>query len=175
MLKPKVMSWLARQLVGINANGNSEIVNKMRRAVDGVSAGEPWCACFVQYCAREVDDLMHELEIQPDATFKHNLVATESTQALWNRAIQGTKSAGPSVGAIVVWRQQSHPEFGHCGIVTEVMENGDIATIEGNTSMPGASSGSTESERNGRGIWRKVRLAGSIPGFDRLGYIRPWG
>jgi hypothetical protein len=174
MLKPKALAWLARQLVGINANGNSEIVNKMRRAVDGVSAGEPWCACFVQYCAREVDDLMRELDLQPDATFLHNLPATESTQALWHKSMAATHALEPSVGAIVVWRSQSHPEFGHCGIVVRV-EDGAIITVEGNTSMPGASAGSTESERNGRGVWKKTRLAGSIPGFDRLGYILPWG
>lgn len=175
MMKNKALVWLAKQLVGINADGNSEIVNKMRRTVDGVAAGEPWCACFVQYCAREVDDLVSTLELQPDLNFLHCLVATESTQMLWNKAMEATKAAEPSVGAVVVWRSQTHPEFGHCGIVVEVMPDGDIATIEGNTSMPGASSGSTESERNGRGVWRKVRLAGSIPGFDKLGYLRPWG
>lgn len=175
MLKPRALVWLAKQLVGINANGNSEIVNRMRRTVDGVSAGEPWCACFVQYCAREVDDLIRDLEIEPDATFLHNLTRTESTQALWHKSLMATRSPTPSVGAIVVWRQQSHPEFGHCGIVTRVQDNGDIVTVEGNTSMYGASSGSTESERNGRGIWSKPRLAGGIPGFDRLGFILPWG
>ncbi len=171
MLKPLALAFLAKQFVGVNAS-NLEIVNRMRKAVDGVADGEPWCACFVQYMARQVDDFFAELKLQPEATLLQNLPATESTQSMWYRAIAGTKKDWPSVGAVAIWRLKSNESLGHCGIVVAVTDSG-ITTVEGNTSMPGV--GGSDAERNGRGVWLKTRANGTIPGFDRLGYVCPWG
>ncbi len=171
MLKPKAFAFLAKQLVGIDAS-SSDIVNRMRKAVDGVASGEPWCACFVQHCARETDDFFRELGLQPESSFIQALVKTESTQALWNNAQQPQRHLQPSIGSVVVWRLKSNQALGHCGIVAEIGDD-HIVTIEGNTSMPGIIT--SEAERNGRGVWQKRRLGGMIPGFDLLGYLQPWG
>lgn len=165
--KQAAMAWFARQLVGVNEAGNASIITRMRKAVDGVAAGEPWCVCFTQFCAGEVDDLFRALNI---AGKPARLVATESTQKLFNDAMPQTRSPLPQPGNIVVWRLLADPTRGHCGIVIEATAD-NVVTVEGNTS---ATAGSTEAERNGRGVWCKRRALGDIPGFVRLGYLNPW-
>lgn len=171
-LKQKSLAFLAKQHVGINA-ANNEIVNNMRKAVDGVAAGEPWCACFVQYLAKRVDDWFAELGLAPEATILNTLPQTESTQSMWHRALAAARSDWPKVGSVVVWRLKENESLGHCGIVVAISDVA-ITTVEGNTSFAGAA-GATEIERNGHGVWQKNRPNGAIPGFDRLGYIDVWG
>lgn len=168
--KQRALAWLAQQFVGVTEQGNASIVNKMRKAADGVAAGEPWCVCFLQHCSREVDELFELLQLDERHVLQ-GLAKTESTQALWNDAPERMRRADPVVGAIVVWRLLSEPSRGHCGIVTEVSDD-RIVTVEGNTS---AVAGTSEAERNGRGVWEKRRAGGDIPGFMRLGYLLPWG
>ncbi len=170
-MKPLAFAFLAKQMVGINAS-NTEIINTMRKAVDGVASGEPWCACFVQHLAAETDQFFVELGMEPESTILNNLPKTESTQAMWYRAMQAVKHDWPAVGSVVVWRLKENQSLGHCGVVVEVSDTG-IVTVEGNTSFPGVAG--SEAERNGRGIWTKTRKDGQIPGFDKLGYLRPWG
>jgi len=167
--KQLMLAWFARQLVGITEQGNAQIVNKMRKASDGVAAGEPWCACFVQHCAREVDELdeiLHQV-----CQRRQSIPNTESTQALWNNAEDNTRRMAAEIGSVAVWRLQGDPTKGHCGIVVEAGA-GYVVTVEGNTSATGET---TEAERNGRGVWEKRRIGGNIPGFELLGYLLPWG
>jgi hypothetical protein len=170
-VKQKSLAFLAKQHVGINAS-NTEIVNNMRKAVDGVAAGEPWCACFVQYLAKRVDEWFADLGLAPEATTLNTLPQTESTQSMWYRSIAASRSDWPTVGSVVVWRLKENESLGHCGIVIAVTDIA-IVTVEGNTSFAGMA-GATELERNGRGIWQKTRPLGNIPGFDKLGYLSVW-
>ncbi len=171
-LKSKSLAFLAKQHIGIIAS-NTDIINNMRKAIDGVAAGEPWCACFVQYLAKHVDDWFSLLGLAPESMLLNTLPRTESTQTMWNQASAAARSDLPSVGSVVVWRLKENKILGHCGIVIAVTDAG-ITTVEGNTSFAGAL-GATDAERNGHGIWQKTRQLGAIPGFDRLGYINAWG
>ena len=172
MLKLKALAFLAKQFIGVNAS-STEAINRMRRATDGVANGEPWCVCFGQYLVREVDGFFSELGLLLEALTTHKLPATESSQQLWSKMAQESKRDAPVIGALGIYRLQSNPTFGHLVIVTGIYAGG-ITTVEGNTSQPG-SSGGTEAERNGRGAWGKNRADGNIPGFDRLGFLLPWG
>ena len=165
--KQAAMAWFARQLVGVNENGNSAIVTRMRKFVDGVASGEPWCVCFVQFCAGEVDELFGAINLPSGPAL---LAKTESTQQLWKDANPATRSPLPQPGNIVVWRLNADPTRGHCGIVIDASAE-SVVTVEGNTSAVAAS---TEAERNGRGVWCKRRENGDIPGYTRLGYLNPW-
>ncbi len=163
-MKLNANAWLAKQFIGINDNALS-VVNRFRRATDGKAAGEPWCVCFVQHLAREVDHLFVDMGMT--AAVAHSLPVTESSQVMWAQAVN--KSATPIVGAVIVWRSKANPLKGHAGIVIANGPDG-LLTVEGNTSEPGV----TGSESNGRGVWRKARFGGDVPGFDRLGYVLPW-
>lgn len=163
-MKLAAIAWLAKQLIGVNEQ-SSAAVNRFRRAVDGKATGEPWCACFVQYLAGEIDSLF--IEMGMPAAAKHELFPTESTQTLWAHAKH--VSTKPVVGSLVVWRSKLDPSRGHVGIVIAVSADG-IMTVEGNTSAPGTPG----SESNGRGVWRKTRFKSEIPGFTLLGYVLPW-
>lgn len=163
-MKAAALAWLAKQLIGVN-DKSIAAVNRFRRAVDGKATGEPWCACFVQHLAREIDVLFNEMGLT--ASQQHTLYPTESTQELWRHA--KIVSSTPSVGALVVWRSKSDATRGHVGVVIATGPDG-IMTVEGNTSEPGTAG----SESNGRGVWRKTRFAGQIPGFELLGYVLPW-
>lgn len=163
-MKPEAYAWLARQFIGIDDQALS-VVNRFRRAVDGKAEGEAWCVGFVQYLAREIDYLFDDMHMTASA--KHALPATESTQVMWAQAT--TKLSAPVAGSIVVWRSKANPLLGHCGVVIATGPDG-LLTVEGNTSQPGV----TGDERNGRGVWRKARFGGDVPGFDRLGYMGVW-
>lgn len=156
---------VARNMVGVNAS-NTEIVNRMRRVVDKVASGEPWCVCFVQWCAEECDAIAGDFGLDT----KHALAATESTQLLWSMTPVPERSDKPVAGSVAVWRSNANADQGHCGIVLAV-SGAEVLTVEGNTSATG---GSSDAERNGHGVWTKRRVNGQIPGFALLGYILPW-
>lgn len=175
MSRRRMLARVATNMVGVNSS-NTEIVNRMRRVVDGEANGEAWCVCFVQWGVREVDALLAEAKEQSQALV-HRLPLTESTQRLWALAPDDMKTTKPEIGAIAVWRSIADPMKGHCAVVTATVGYGDgppdVFTVEGNTSATG---GTSEAERNGNGIWPKRRLkGGQIPGFVLLGYLLPWG
>lgn len=183
--KHTALIWLAEMFVGVTEKtpNAGTMIERFQRAVDGVAAGEPWCVCFVQHCAREVDMLMDMLversserpsgeglvELIAPRLSRHNVLpATEWTVALWG-APAAARSDDPKPGTIVVWRSLANPARGHCGIVCEVLDDRSILTIEGNTSP-----GEGADQREGDGVWKKRRKAGNINGFLRLGYVNPW-
>ena len=161
------LAHVASNFVGVNSS-NTEIVNRIRRAADGKALGEPWCACFVQWAVRDVDQFVVDFGMQLRAQM---LYATESTQALWTQSAHDIRRSAPEVGAVAVWRLDSDHSRGHCGIVVGV-DTDTVHTVEGNTSATG---GTSEAERNGNGVWNKKRTGGKIPGFTLLGYLLPWG
>ncbi len=168
--KEAALVRVARNMVGVNAS-NVEIVNRMRKATDNKAEGEPWCVCFVQWAVREVDSFVGDL-FGDFPSPRQSLPSTESTQALWKGSPASMRSPVPLAGKVAVWRSNENPAKGHCGIVLGTGDDGIVLTVEGNTS---ATAGTTESERNGNGVWMKRRTGGGIPGFTLLGYLSPWG
>ncbi len=80
----------------------------------------------------------------------------------------------PVPGSIVCWEhfnQAGHATgLGHCGIVASVVDHGDwMRVIEGNTS-----SGGVDIDRNGDGVFSKMRSTQGGPRFRILGYLDPF-
>lgn len=162
--KELALAWLARQFVGAietRPNGGP-LVEKFQRAADGVSSGEPWCVGFVQYCVHAIDDLSLLLN---GGQSKNDLHQTEWTIALHEHSPH--KYDEPQLGRVVVWQSNANENRGHCGIVTEVVGS-DVYTVEGNTSL------ASGDQREGDGVWQKVRHKGELKGFTRLGYLGVW-
>ena len=113
--------------------------------------GQPWCAMFISWLFRDtLEAIGGKFAYTPTGAnwFKRNL--------RW--------STTPKVGAIVFFDfPDSVTRIQHVGIVEKVNADGSIVTIEGNTS-----SGSSGSQDNGGGVFRRTRKA-SIVGY---GYPR---
>lgn len=109
--------------------------------------GNAWCAMFVWWVFREaeVSELIPKTAYTP-------------TFADWFRK-RGAWSTKPRPGAIVFFDfpNDGVNRISHVGIVEAVFANGDVQCIEGNTSP-----GNGGSQRDGGGVWRRVRRAGIV-------------
>lgn len=131
-------------------------VNAFRKAVDDSAEGEPWCCAFVQYCARSVG-----LRNDTNST----LYPTELCLTMWQKTPTEYRITRPIPGSIIVWNYPGTIR-GHTGIVVGVDKNGDVHTIEGNTSTPGL--------QDVRGVNRKVRSVEGTGSMDVLGFLVPF-
>lgn len=129
----------AEKWIGVSGD---EGIDSFRKAIDGKAEGEPWCAAFVQYCARATSIRMYSGE--PD------IVPSELCYDIWVKSPKELKETKPRRGLIVIWNYPGTYR-GHTGIVTGVNADGTIETIEGNTTVMG------EYKRDGRGVYAKVR------------------
>jgi len=124
-------------------SNNSARIAQYRSAVQGSAAGEPWCAYFASWVAR-----------QAGAPLGAQGQGFGYVGDIWNWAQQNgravTNGAGvvPSPGNLIIFGDH------HVGIVEKVLPNGSIQTIEGNYSDQ---------------VSRVVRGAGEATGYVRLG------
>jgi hypothetical protein len=109
--------------------------------------GTAWCAKFVWWVFRQslASGLIPKASYTP-------------TFAQWFRD-QGRWGSAPRPGAVVFFDFPNDKIFriSHVGLVEAVNGDGSITTIEGNTS-----SGRTGSQRDGDGVWRRVRRTGIV-------------
>lgn len=168
--KATALVRVARSQVGIVESKNNAGfgVSKFQRAVDGRAAGEPWCIGFVHWCVREVDALFDALDFKPWKLDRNQLAATEWSIGLWEGTSKTQRLETPEPGCIVIWQSLTNPSQGHGGVCVGVV-GADIDTVEGNTG-----SSLTGDQREGDGVWLKSRINGDIPGFRRLGFLKPW-
>ncbi|MCX7806708.1 MAG: peptidoglycan-binding protein, partial [Planctomycetota bacterium] len=112
--------------------------------------GEPWCVAFLYWC---FDEAARSLKRA------NPMVKTASVWDHWDTARK--RSGTLVVPAAEAWADPSliQPGMifhfdtggrkGHAGLVTDVLENGRIATVEGNTDGSGG--------RDGNGVYRRER------------------
>lgn len=144
----------------VEATGHNDgpFVEMFQQAVDGIADGAPWCAAFVQFCVQQVEQQFGV--VSP-------LFRTEHVLTMWNGS-QGMIVWPPYPGCIVCW-QKTGTTNGHTGIVTSVDAiSQTFGTIEGNTS------GGPGFEREGNGVFEKVRLMGGEGDFVLLGFLDPF-
>jgi len=173
--KRRMLIETAAQFIGVTESGVNKgpLIEMFQKEVDGKAAGEPWCVSFVQYCVREVD--RRWLKEQFGKTLAQTLLfKTESSRVLWERTPHVARSDYGEVGDIQVWAKYDASgnitPFGHVGIVTDVLPNGYVLTIEGNTGAGGSGV-----EREGDGVFVKRRPAMQNAGSMRtLGFLSPW-
>jgi hypothetical protein len=164
--RKKALAWYAKTFIGIKEDGpnKGQMIERFQKAVDQQAVGESWCVGFVQYCLKGIDALF--------GTPPTRVFATELATAMWTRTPADLKRTEPAIGSIAVWAKlvDGKPSWqGHTGIVAEIVPLG-VYTIEGNTS-----SGVSGSQREGDGVFLRLRMGAQIPGFQLLGYIVPWG
>ena len=131
--------------------------NKYARE-NGQADNQPWCGSFVDWVLRRAG-------------------LTGEPSSLWTPAgMQGYRRLGRAVdrngpvlpGDVVFFDWQGNTGSSgvdHVGLVTAVRPDGQVETIEGNTSPSNAGS-----QSNGGGVYRRVRPRSVIAGFGRPAY-----
>ncbi|HEY7933610.1 MAG TPA: CHAP domain-containing protein [Solirubrobacteraceae bacterium] len=102
-------------------SNESPAIAQYRSATAGAAPGEPWCAYFASWAARQAGE--------PIGTQGEGL---GSVSEIWSwaqstgRAVANGPGVVPKPGDLIVFGSE------HVGIVKEVLPSGQIATIEGN-------------------------------------------
>jgi CHAP domain len=123
-------------------SNDSARIAMYRSATQGAQAGEPWCAYFASWVAKQAG--------VPLGAQGHGLGYVGD---IWNwaqqtgRAIPNGRSVVPTPGDLIVFGDH------HVGIVEKVLPNGSVQTIEGNYSDQ---------------VSRVVRGAGEATGYVRM-------
>ena len=111
--------------------------------MDGVS----WCAMFTWWCFREAG----LSALVPKTAYTPTLANWFKQRARWG--------INPRKAALVLFDfpNDGVGRISHCGLVEAVNADGTIVTIEGNTSR-----GTSGSQRDGGGVWRRTRKVGIV-------------
>jgi hypothetical protein len=152
----------AEKCIGVHESGGNNkgpAVERFQKAVDGRAQGEPWCAAFVQFCINEVE-----------AQFGATVVVHRSEHCLtiWAKTPGVHRYKFPKPGFLVIWGYEDSLN-GHIGIVTRVIDDFTIETIEGNTSPDDKTV-----EREGDGVYRKTRSLKAVGKMKLVGFICPF-
>jgi surface antigen len=132
----------------------------------GWSSGQAWCAYYVKLIYMQFFSFDRQWL---DRNFTGSAVGNFNQVANLNRAkdfryITVTTNT-PQVSDIVVWGQVGR---GHTGIVTEVINNNKVVSLEGNTTLAGVREGD-----GSRKLTRNVTVGlNNREGKRFLGYIR---
>lgn len=147
----------AESCVGIMEEGSDnhgKMIEAFQATIGG-ACGESWCLSFVQSIIGYVED---RLGVSCD------LHLTEHCLTLWDKTSKDSKFKDPIPGDLVLWRYGETTK-GHVGIVLK-NDFKVISTAEGNTGPGGIV------ERNGDGVYKKIRAKIGTSNMHLLGYIR---
>lgn len=114
--------------------------------------GQPWCAAFVRWCLLQAD-----LTNYPPIANPYYVPYVES----WGRNNNKFIRSGPNPGDLVIFGKSDIAA--HIGFVERRLDDGWVQTIEGNTS-----SGTSGSQNNGDGVFRRKRGPSWIRGYVRV-------
>lgn len=146
-----------------------QVVEGFQKAVDGKAQGEPWCMAFVQFCLKQVDALARTMDWVTPPDGGNLLFHSESCWETWTRSPDFCRSYHPFPGAIAIWRNVNNTS-GHTGIVTKLgAKEGEFHTIEGNTS-----DSSLADQREGDGVFMKLRKGHLSSSLRLMGFLNPW-
>jgi hypothetical protein len=124
----------------------------------GDANNQPWCGTFTDWCL-----------MKAGLTGEPSSVWTPAGLQAYRKAGRAIDRNGPvQPGDIVYFDWQGGTATSgvdHVGIVTGVRRDGQVETIEGNTSPTNAGS-----QSNGGGVYRRVRPRSVIAGFGRPAY-----
>ena len=137
------------------ADNHGEIVELFQSTI-GTAEGEPWCAAFIQSCVAYVESF----------GFTSGLYPSEHCLTMWENSFC-LKPDVPKAGDIIVWNLEG-TEKGHTGLITTIFANA-FGTIEGNTGPA-----TNEIERNGDGVYCKLRAKNPTGMLKILGFLRPF-
>lgn len=145
----------------------------------GLPYGNPWCLMYVNY--------MYHLTLSPygfepytktarvSYLYKYALKHKYLYQVKFDKALAyGAQEAEP--GDMVIWLKNYNENIivndanpsGHVGLIIEEIEPGKFRTIEGNTS-----SGDSGSQRDGDGVFVRIRTINLTAGFRIEALVKP--
>lgn len=150
---------LATTEIGVTEDGDTNTgkrVNEYKAATKLPPAEEwPWCAAFICWLVKAA---LVEAGVPETTTFRRPTTAAAWGLELWSLAQDKTTQTKRwphndiRPGDIITFT------FSHCGIaVTAPDEDGRFATIEGNTSP-----GTAGSQRDGGGVYRRIRRTSQV-------------
>lgn len=152
---------IIQSYVGVHEEGGDNRgpqIEEFQKAIDGKAQGESWCMCLqgyvLQKTAAEFDTIL------PIKLSEHCLTT-------WG-INHNHRRDYPEPGFLVIWSHGAGPS-GHTGMVTAVNQDGTISTVEGNTSS------STEVDREGQGVYAKIRSLTPKGSMRIVGFLDPWG
>jgi len=123
-------------------SNDSPRIAMYRKATAGAPGPGPWCAYFVSWAARQAGT-----PVGPNGQGSGSVDALYAWAQQTGRAQPAGSGYTPKPGDLIVWDE-------HIGIVENVLPNGSIQTIEGNSS-----------DR----VSRRTHEAGSALGYIRTG------
>ena len=145
--------------------GNSGFKDKtfqLRMQQCGWSKGESWCAYTAELIWKTGFGKDHKRFAELDTLFSGSAVKTFENFAKSLNFLHGDH---PKPGALVVWRHGNTWQ-GHIGVVTEVMNDNQFKSIEGNTNAAGGREGIEVAEKI-----RKVGQPFTSSGLNIIGFI----
>lgn len=147
--------WIGTKEKGGENKGTE--VEAFQRASGGTPVGQPWCAAFMCFCMEAVKG-----DSKP-ACYESQHVLT-----FWNHTDARLKHSTPQPGFFIVWNFVGTTS-GHMGVVSDVIDTNYAHTVEGNTSNQSAV------DREGDGVYPRVRSIKGSAKMKVLGFIDPWG
>lgn len=155
MTTPADVVRIALGEVGYTEGRNNS--NKYAPA-NGQANNQPWCGSFTDWVLRTAG-----LKGEPSSVW------TPAGLQAYRKAGRAIDRNGPAQAGDVVyfdWQGGTGTQgVDHVGIVVQPRLDGQIETVEGNTSPSNAGS-----QSNGGGVYRRVRPRSSIAGFGRPSY-----
>ena len=116
---------IARSQIGVTeqppGSNDGPAIAAYRAATAGATAGEPWCAYFASWVARQAGEPLG-LQGQGLGAVRDIWSWAEQT----GRAVPNGPGVVPQPGDLIVFGDE------HVGVVDQVLPNGDIETVEGN-------------------------------------------
>lgn len=123
-----------------------------------INVAAPWCAAAVQYWSDVAADA---LEL-PNPLNEVRLEAYVPSYHEWAKSSGRIIDAEHAGAGDLIFYSFGGKRWDHIGVVLRPLKNGRIAAIEGNTS-PGVGASAVERERDGDGVFVKVRTLGRQP------------
>jgi hypothetical protein len=118
--------------------------------------GSPYCLSAILYCAHELAERMaYDVRIPRICSAVKFYTQSE------------LKSPLPEIGSIMIWQRLDDEKKGHAALVTGLLSNGMIETIEFNTSNSAAGI-----NRDGDGCFAKIRSPHGTQNMRVMGWVR---
>jgi hypothetical protein len=136
-------------------NAGPRVRAYLRHCDPPLNVAAPWCAAFVQYVsdvAAEALDIYNPLN-------GVKLEAYVQSYHEWAKAHARIVDVAQAQSGDLILYSFGGKRWDHVGIVLRALSGGKIAAVEGNTS-PGVGASAVEREREGDGVYIKVRTIG---------------
>jgi hypothetical protein len=157
--------WVGTTEVGGNNKG--QIVEKFQKTVDSKAQGEAWCMAAVQTWCVWTKNYFDTCHPPLKDTIKLAIYPSEHCLTVWNKTDPRCRIKSPTPGCVIIWRH-GQTTNGHTGIFVEMLPNGKMKTIEGNT---GDGKGVV---RDGDGVYFRERSLTGEGDMKVVGFIDPF-